>query len=82
MILNCTMCVKIKEICHLNTLYCEWPWGRFLSVVKALKPVKLQSKVRNLCLHSHFPKPSNGLDWKKLYPRSKDKNTDYCLQKV
>lgn len=57
------MCVKIKEIYHLNTLYCEWPWGRFLSVVKALKLVKLQSKVRNLCLHSHFPKPFNGLDW-------------------
>lgn len=66
MILNCTMCVKIKDIYHLNTLYCEWPWGRFLSVVKALKLVKIQKSEIYVFIHIF---QSHLMDWIGIFGR-------------
>lgn len=47
----------------INLLLNYLSMGRSSWVGKAIKLMKIQSKVQNLCLPWHFPKPSSWPDW-------------------
>lgn len=51
--------ISFFKICYLFTLVkYKWPWGKSLSVAKAVKRIKMQLNLRP----SYFPKPSSGPD--------------------